>query len=118
MQMDKLTMKSGEALQQAQRLAGKLKHPEIRPLHLLVSLCEQGEGVVSPVLQRIGAVVRQFIHKLSASSNPQAARTRTAARPAARTRQPAAAQARSCGLPPWWPSTSATRCSQLAVARR
>jgi len=58
MQMDKLTIKSGEALQQAQRLAQEMKHPEIRPLHLLVSLCEQGEGVVSPVLQRIGAEPR------------------------------------------------------------
>ncbi|MDH3590866.1 MAG: ATP-dependent chaperone ClpB [Planctomycetota bacterium] len=55
MQMDKLTIKSGEALQQAQRLAGELKHAEIRPLHLLVSLVEQDEGVVGPVLQRIGA---------------------------------------------------------------
>ncbi len=55
MQMDKLTIKSGQALQQAQRLAGEMKHPEIRPLHLLVSLVEQDEGVVGPVLQRIGA---------------------------------------------------------------
>ena len=55
MQMDKLTIKSGQALQQAQRLAVELKHPEIRPLHLLVSLSEQDEGVVGPVLQRIGA---------------------------------------------------------------
>jgi len=55
MQMDKLTIKSGEALQQAQRLAVEMKHPEIRPLHLLVSLVEQDEGVVGPVLQRIGA---------------------------------------------------------------
>ena len=55
MQMDKLTIKSAEALQQAQRLAVELNHPEIRPLHLLVALSEQDEGVVGPVLQRLGA---------------------------------------------------------------
>ncbi|NIM00127.1 MAG: ATP-dependent chaperone ClpB [Acidobacteria bacterium] len=58
MQMDKLTIKSGEALQRAQRLAVELKHPEVRPLHLLASLVEQDEGVVGPVLQRIGAEPR------------------------------------------------------------
>ena len=55
MQMDRMTIKSADALQQAQRLATEMNHPEIRPLHLLVALAEQDEGVVGPVLQRIGA---------------------------------------------------------------
>jgi ATP-dependent Clp protease ATP-binding subunit ClpB len=55
MQPDKLTIKSAEALQQAQRLAVEMKQPEIRPLHLLVALTEQDAGVVGPVLQRLGA---------------------------------------------------------------
>ncbi|MEE8411301.1 MAG: Clp protease N-terminal domain-containing protein, partial [Acidobacteriota bacterium] len=55
MQMDKLTIKSGQALQQAQRLAVEMKHSEVRPIHLLAALVEQDDGVVGPVLQRIGA---------------------------------------------------------------
>jgi ATP-dependent Clp protease ATP-binding subunit ClpB len=55
MRGDKLTIKAGEALQQAHGLAESMGHPEIRPLHLLLALTRQGEGVVGPILQRLGA---------------------------------------------------------------
>jgi ATP-dependent Clp protease ATP-binding subunit ClpB len=54
MQMDKFTHKSQEALQSAQGLAYELGHQEIQPEHLLRVLLAGPEGVVVPVLQKIG----------------------------------------------------------------
>ena len=55
MRLDKLTVKSQEALQEAQSLAEKREHQQIEPEHLLLSLLEQTGGIVSPVLKRLGA---------------------------------------------------------------
>ncbi len=55
MRMDKLTVKTQEALAAAQDLAGQRNHQEIGPLHLLAALLEQEEGVVAPVLKKLGA---------------------------------------------------------------
>ncbi|MFW5915168.1 MAG: ATP-dependent chaperone ClpB [Planctomycetota bacterium] len=55
MRMDKFTIKAQEALEQAQHLAGEENHQEVGPLHLLSALLQQDEGVVRPLLQRIGA---------------------------------------------------------------
>jgi len=54
MQFDKLTHKSQEALQTAQALAAKFGHQEIKPAHLTVVLLEETDGVVVPVLQKMG----------------------------------------------------------------
>ncbi len=54
MQLDKLTIKSQEALQSAQTLARQQGHQEIHPEHLLKAMLEQPESVVAPVLQKIG----------------------------------------------------------------
>jgi ATP-dependent Clp protease ATP-binding subunit ClpB len=50
MQMDKLTIKSQEALQAAQKIAGERQSPEIGVEHLLLALLDQPEGVVAPLL--------------------------------------------------------------------
>ena len=55
MRLDKLTLKAQEALQAAQQAARQASHAEIRPLHVLVALVEQTDGIVLPVLQRLGA---------------------------------------------------------------
>ncbi len=55
MRLDKLTIKSQEALQEAQSLAEKREHQQIEPEHLLLSLLEQAGGIVSPVLKKLGA---------------------------------------------------------------
>ncbi|MBA2793141.1 MAG: type VI secretion system ATPase TssH, partial [Thermoleophilaceae bacterium] len=55
MQIDRLTLKSQEALATAQRLAGARRNPETGPHHLLLSLLEQEGGIVVPVLRRAGA---------------------------------------------------------------
>jgi len=52
---DKFTLKSQEAVQAAQELAAKSKHQQIEPEHLVRALIEQQEGVVTPVLKKLGA---------------------------------------------------------------
>jgi ATP-dependent Clp protease ATP-binding subunit ClpB len=54
MQFDKFTVKSQEAIQQAQTLAEKNSNQEIVPEHLLQVFLSQVDGVVIPVLQKIG----------------------------------------------------------------
>jgi ATP-dependent Clp protease ATP-binding subunit ClpB len=55
MRLDKLTIKAQEALQAAQESARTYGHAEIRPLHLLSALAREQDGLVAPILQRIGA---------------------------------------------------------------
>ena len=55
MRPDRLTHKAAEALRDAHVTAGKLGHPEVRTLHLLLALARQREGIVAPTLQRLGA---------------------------------------------------------------
>src|SRR5262245_30092813 len=52
---DKLTLKGQEALQSAQSHAKEKGNPQVAPEHLLWALIEQKEGVVLPVLQKLGA---------------------------------------------------------------
>jgi ATP-dependent Clp protease ATP-binding subunit ClpB len=55
MRLDKLTVKAQEALQAAQGLADQHDHQAVEPEHLLVALLQQREGVVAPVLAKLGA---------------------------------------------------------------
>jgi ATP-dependent Clp protease ATP-binding subunit ClpB len=54
MQLDRFTTKSQEALQAAAALAAARRHTEVQPEHLLAVLLEQDEGVIPPVLRRVG----------------------------------------------------------------
>jgi ATP-dependent Clp protease ATP-binding subunit ClpB len=51
---DKFTVKAQEAVQHATSLASEHGNPELQPLHLLAALLEDKEGIVSPVLDKIG----------------------------------------------------------------
>src|ERR1700688_4240652 len=51
---DKLTVKAQEALQAAQDIAGKRGQQQVEPLHLLAALVAQQDGVVPPLLSRLG----------------------------------------------------------------
>jgi ATP-dependent Clp protease ATP-binding subunit ClpB len=55
MQADRFTVKSQEAVAAAQSLAANRRNPEVAPPHLLVALLEQDDGLVVPILQRLGA---------------------------------------------------------------
>ena len=50
--LDKLTQKAQEALQQAQAVAEQNQGQVIFPLHLLIALAEEKEGIVRPVLAK------------------------------------------------------------------
>jgi ATP-dependent Clp protease ATP-binding subunit ClpB len=54
MQLDKLTLKSQEALQEAQRLAREQSHQEMDGEHLLLALLGQTESLVPELLARLG----------------------------------------------------------------
>jgi ATP-dependent Clp protease ATP-binding subunit ClpB len=51
---DKFTVKAQEAVQRANDLASEHGNPEVSPLHVLAALLEDKEGIVSPVLEKIG----------------------------------------------------------------
>ncbi|MCU1325926.1 MAG: ATPase domain protein [Bryobacterales bacterium] len=51
---DKLTQKAQEAVQQAQEIAGQNGHQAVHPVHLLVALTSEREGIVRPVLEKCG----------------------------------------------------------------
>ena len=55
MRMEKLTLKANEAFHDAQALAERLRHSEVQPVHLLLTLTRQDGGIVGPILQRLGA---------------------------------------------------------------
>jgi ATP-dependent Clp protease ATP-binding subunit ClpB len=55
MRLDKLTVKAQEAVQAAQSIADQHDHQAIEPEHLLLALLQQQEGVVSPLLAKLGA---------------------------------------------------------------
>ncbi|HEY2251567.1 MAG TPA: Clp protease N-terminal domain-containing protein, partial [Planctomycetaceae bacterium] len=57
---DKLTVKAQEAVQRAQSLAQDLGNPQITPLHLLAALLKEEQGLVRPLIQKIGANLKQL----------------------------------------------------------
>ncbi|MDX9702248.1 MAG: ATP-dependent chaperone ClpB [Candidatus Auribacterota bacterium] len=53
MRYDKLTVKTQEAIQDAQSIARDNNHQEISSLHLLKALLEQEDGLIPPILQKL-----------------------------------------------------------------
>jgi ATP-dependent Clp protease ATP-binding subunit ClpB len=66
-QWDKLTAKSQAALQTAQGAAAENGNPEVLPMHLLAALLEDREGVVLPVLEKIGVPPQELLAELNAA---------------------------------------------------
>src|SRR6201986_3513505 len=64
---DKLTVKSQEAIQGAASHATDNGNPEVLPLHLMAALLEDKEGVVLPVLEKIGVPVQQLLTNINAA---------------------------------------------------
>src|SRR3979409_138841 len=54
MQMERLTIKSQEALQEAKRIAQGDSHQEIDGEHLLLAMIGQAESLIPDLLQKIG----------------------------------------------------------------
>jgi len=51
---DKFTVKAQEALQATQEIAGRFGNQQMEPVHLLLALVEQPEGIVPATLARLG----------------------------------------------------------------
>ncbi len=64
MRLDKLTIKSQEALQNAQSLAEKRNHQAIDVEHLFMALLGQKEGVVFSLLQKLGIPIASLFERL------------------------------------------------------
>ena len=60
---DKFTVKAQEAVQRANELASDHGNPELLPVHLLAALVEDKEGIVPPVLEKIGIGVQAVLHE-------------------------------------------------------
>src|ERR1700730_5789014 len=64
---DRLTVKSQEAVQAASGHAADNGNPEVLPLHLMAALLEDREGVVIPVLEKVGVPVEQLLSGVNAA---------------------------------------------------
>lgn len=62
--MNKLTIKAQEALVEAQNKAQSNNNQTIEPEHLLLSLLEQKDGIIYPLLEKIGIDLNFFINSL------------------------------------------------------
>jgi ATP-dependent Clp protease ATP-binding subunit ClpB len=78
---DKFTIKAQEAVQGAVELAGSRGNPQLTPVHLLFALVAEREGIVRPLLEKIGVdrgqlervIEAELSHlpKVSGGSQPQ-----------------------------------------------
>ena len=64
MDLNKLTLKSQEALAGAQKLASEANHQQVEPTHLLAALLGEPEGIVYPLLQKLGASPQTLRNRL------------------------------------------------------
>ena len=55
MRMDRFTIKAQEALQEAQSRAEQAGNQEMEPEHLLLTLVEQKDGIIPPLIKKLGA---------------------------------------------------------------
>jgi ATP-dependent Clp protease ATP-binding subunit ClpB len=55
MDYEKLTIKAQEALNEASGIAQKNDHAQVEPEHILLALLRQEDGIVAPIIERIGA---------------------------------------------------------------
>ncbi len=55
MRLDKLTIKAQEALEASQGIAEESSPSQVEPEHLLKALLDQADGIVRPVLAKVGA---------------------------------------------------------------
>nr|MDQ3957857.1 type VI secretion system ATPase TssH [Actinomycetota bacterium] len=67
MDLEKLTIKSQQALAAAQKLAADANHQQVAPAHLLGALLADPEGVVYPLLHKLGASPRSIATALQAA---------------------------------------------------
>jgi ATP-dependent Clp protease ATP-binding subunit ClpB len=62
--MEKLTIKAQDALAEAQNLAERANHQSLEPEHLLLALLLQTDGIVPPILQKMGIILSDLTRQL------------------------------------------------------
>ena len=67
MRLDKFTLKAQEAIQSAIELAERNQHQQVEPEHLLVAMLEQPEGIVRPLIGKLGANVAVILNDTQAA---------------------------------------------------
>src|ERR1041385_3231366 len=67
MRLDKFTLRGQEAIQSAIELAERNQHQQVEPEHLLVVMLEQPEGIVRPILGKLGANVAVILNDTQAA---------------------------------------------------
>jgi ATP-dependent Clp protease ATP-binding subunit ClpB len=67
MRFDKFTIKAQEAIQESQNIAEKYDHQQIEPEHLLLALILPKEGIVTPLLQKLGVDPASVLQKVEQS---------------------------------------------------
>lgn len=64
MNTEKYTVKAGEAVREASSLAQRDDHSQIESEHLLYALLEQEEGIVPPIVEKIGVSAESLLDEL------------------------------------------------------
>ena len=58
MRLDKFTLRGQEAIQSAIELAERNQNQQVEPEHMLCAMLEQPEGIVRPLLGKLGANIQ------------------------------------------------------------
>jgi ATP-dependent Clp protease ATP-binding subunit ClpB len=66
---DRMTIKAGEAVQEAANAARRRGNPALEDVHLLGALLEQADTVVVPVLRKLGANVPRLKESIAAATD-------------------------------------------------
>ncbi|HSB73952.1 MAG TPA: ATP-dependent chaperone ClpB [Candidatus Methylomirabilis sp.] len=64
MRFDQFTFKAQEVIQTAQKTAEEMQHQAVDAEHLLLALVEQEEGILTPILQKVGASPKKIADSL------------------------------------------------------
>ena len=67
MRLDKFTLRAQEAIQSAIELAERNQNQQVEPEHLLVAMLEQPEGIVRPLIGKLGANVAVVLNDTQAA---------------------------------------------------
>jgi len=67
MRLDKFTLRGQEAIQSAIELAERNQHQQVEPEHLLIAMLDQPEGIVRPIIGKLGANVAVILNDTQAA---------------------------------------------------
>src|SRR5438552_17443686 len=67
MRLDKFTLRGQEAIQAGIELAERNQNQQVEPEHVLCAMLEQPEGVVRPLLGKLGANVQVVLNDCQAA---------------------------------------------------